>query len=212
MRRASSSSSSSSVIATLLLAIAIAVAVPAAPAAAKGMVGMSVCGANGCVDRSNLIGRPGSRQANALLDMGPSVADPGQAPFLRVKMHIGDGGQHFGTETLIYLPGLQWVRSDNGTWYRLPAAAAATLRRAARGVPTLPAPALRPFRPSPAVVAEVVATPPAPAAARTPAPTGGRGSDGGPGVGLLGGIAAAIALAAAAGVAVRMRRGRPATG
>lgn len=200
-----------SAIATLLLAIF--VAAPAAPAAAKGLVGLSVCGAKGCVDRSNLVSAGGARQPDALLDAGDSVADPGQAPFLRLKMHIGDGGRQFGTETLIYLPGLQWVRAGDGTWHRPRPTVAAAFRRAARGVPTLPASTLRPFEPSRAMVDEVVATPPAPARAGNPTFVRHQSGDEGPGMMLLGGIAAAVALAlATAGVAVRVRRGRPATG
>ena len=196
------------VITTALLAAA--VALPAAPAAAKGLVGMSVCGVKGCVDRSNLIaGHRGD--GHALLDTGPNVADPGRGAFVRLKLHIGDPktGEQYGNSTLIYLTNKALIRTEDGSWW-MPNPEAATLyKRAARHVAAFPAKALKPFVPSAAAEGSVVETF---TPARKPAPA--RAGDGGGSAfptGLLGGGAAAIALAAAAAF-VLARRGRPATG
>jgi hypothetical protein len=188
---------------------AAAVALPASPAGAKGLVGMSVCGADGCVDRSDMVGK--GRDAEALLDMGVSVADPGRGAFLRLKMHIGDArtGRQFGTSSLIYLANKGIIRTGEGTWF-MPHPDAATLyQRAARGVARFPATALEPYVPPKSDQGRVAET-------STPArrPAAATAHDGGgPGfpAGLLGGAAAAIVLAGAAAFAMA-RRGRPATG
>jgi hypothetical protein len=192
-------------IATALLAAALAL--PPASAGAKGLVGMSVCGAQGCVDRSALIGRAGD---DRLLDAGTSVADPGRGAFVRLKLHIGDPatGQAFGTTTLIYLTTSGLVRAEDGTWH-MPGPEAATLyKRAAHHVARFPATALEPYRPSPALRGRVVETV-TPAHRPAPAIADGGGSDFP--AGLLGGAAAAVVLAAAGAFAL-IRRGRPATG
>jgi hypothetical protein len=191
--------------------LAAAVALPASPAAAKGLVGMSVCGAKGCVDRSDMIGK--GRDAEALLNTGASVADPGRGAFVRLKMHIGDPqtGEQFGTPTtLIYLTNKGLIRTGEGTWFMPDPEAATLYKRAAHGVARFPATALTPFRPPPATQGQVVETY---TPARKPAPATAAAHDGGGGLtaGLIGGAAAAIALAAAAAFAMN-RRGRPATG
>jgi hypothetical protein len=202
MRRASA-------IATAVLAAAFAL--PAAPAAAKGLVGMSVCGAEGCVDRTALVGG-GRDDAEGLLDAGTSVADPGRASFVRLKMHIGDPatGEAFGTTTLIYLTRSGLIRAEDGTWH-MPGPEAATLyKRAAHHVARFPASALKPFRPPPLAEGRVDETfSPASKPAPDTAADDGGGSDFP--AGLLGGAAAALVLAAA-GAFFLTRRGRPATG
>jgi hypothetical protein len=189
--------------------LAAAVALPASPAAAKGLVGMSVCGAQGCVDRSDMIGK--GRDAEALLNTGASVADPGRGAFVRLRMLIGDPqtGEQFGTTSLIYLTNKGLIRTGEGTWF-LPDPEAATLyKRAAHNVARFPATALKPHESPPAAEGQVVETY---SPARKPAPaTAHDGGGGGFPAGLVGGAAAAIVLAAAAAFAMT-RRGRPATG
>jgi hypothetical protein len=196
-------------IATALLAAALAL--PAAPAAAKGLVGMSVCGAEGCVDRSALVPKGGGEDPHGLLDVGTSVADPGPGAFVRLKMHVGDPatGEAFGTSTLIYLTTSGLVRAEDGTWH-MPGPEAATIyKRAAHHVARFPASALKPFRPPPVPEARVVETF-SPASRPAPATAGDGGGSDFP-AGLLGGAAAAIVLAVG-GALVLTRRGRPATG
>jgi hypothetical protein len=189
-----------------------ALALPAAPAAAKGLVGLSVCGAQGCVARDGLVRPARAGNGDALLDASATVADPGRAPFVRLKVHIGDPqtGRAFGTTTLIYLPREGLVRNEEGVWLRPSPAAATAYKRAARGVPAFPGSALKPHVPSPVRVDETVPPPPAPAPDSAPARPGG--GDGVP-AGILAALAAAAGLAAAGGARhARRRRGRPATG
>lgn len=196
-------------LATTLLT-AVMAAAPAAPAAAKGLVGLSVCGARGCVDRSALLG--GGSQRDRLhdpvgfLDPGLTVNDPGRAPFVRLKLHIGEPGvkRSMGTSTIVYLPGRRLTRIDDGTWRRPDGAAAKLYRRAAKGVAPLPARSLKPFEPTGPPVPEVA--PPHPSA-----PAAAAHTDGGIPAGVIGGAAAALALAGLAAFALT-RRGRPATG
>jgi hypothetical protein len=192
-------------LATVVLAAA--VAVPAAPAGAKGLVGMSVCGANGCVDRSYLVGG-GGRDAEALLDAGTSVADPGRGQWVRLKLHIGDPATRkaFGTDTLIYLTTSGLIRAADGTWHQPGPEAATLYKRAAYNVPRFPASTLKAFRPPEGRVVETV-TP----AQQQPARGGAAHSGGDFPAGLVGGAAAALLLAGGAAF-VMLRRGRPATG
>jgi hypothetical protein len=183
----------------LLMLAAIAAAVPVAPAAAKGMTGLSVCGADGCVDRS---ARPAALAS--LLDYGMSVADPGRAPFVRLKEHIGDGGQTFGTTTVIYLPGAGLQRRDDGSWALPYPEAAALLKSLTRGVRPLPASQLKPHKTSGPPIPEAPRwTPGAATVVRHAGATGGSGDDPS---GLL--IAAGAALAVALGTLAVVRRRR----
>jgi hypothetical protein len=198
----------------VLLAACAVVAGPAAPAPAKGLMGLSVCGANGCVDRSDQLGA--GDEMEALVDGGgESVADPGPAPFLRLKEHFGDGKQEFHTATVIFLPSSGLQRFDDGVWRRGTPASRAILRRLTRGVRPLPAAQLKPFEPT---------GPPVPEADAAGASGAGAGADpaasgdGGTSPAAWIGGAAALLLALAGGAAVWRRRrgggptGRPAIG
>jgi hypothetical protein len=194
----------------LLLLAAVAAAVSGTPAAAKGVTGLSVCGADGCVARS----APPAALAS-LLDAGDSVADPGREPFVRLKMHVGDGGRTFGIVTVIYLPRAGLQRREDGTWGRPYPGAAALLDRLTRGVRTLPASALKPYVPTGPPVPEASSV-----SARAPLVQHAADTPGGGPSGLLvaavavAGAALAVALTAVA--LARRRRGgsarRPATG
>jgi hypothetical protein len=127
----------------MLLLATVAAAVRTAPAAAKGITGLSVCGADGCVARAV---RPAA--FISLLDYGTRVADPGRAPFVRLKEHVGDVGQTVGVTTVIYLPHAGLQRRDDGSWARPQPEAVALLQRLTRGVRPLPASALRPYKTS----------------------------------------------------------------
>jgi hypothetical protein len=187
------------------VALAAAAALTAAPAGAKGITGVSVCGADGCT-----AGHLNPRTLGPLLDWGTDVADPGRAPFLRIKQHIGDGGQTFGITTVIYIPGSGLQRhEEEGVWTRPYPDAARLLKRLTHGIRPLPARELLPHRPS---------GPPVPEAPKTPAvaaPTASSTADGSPGAILTAGAVLALALGLAA-LALRRRRGggsgRPAIG
>src|SRR4051794_4974202 len=85
----------------LVLAVAAAgLAVPAAGAQAKGLVGLTVCGADRCVDRTPLV-RARATLAEDLLQGGVMVADDLPAPFVRLEERIGDGGKAFGAATSV---------------------------------------------------------------------------------------------------------------
>jgi hypothetical protein len=190
----------------VILLVAAATALTATPAGAKGITGVSVCGADGCT-----AGHQDSATLTPLLDWGTEVADPGRAPFLRIKEHVGDGGQTFGITTVIYLPRLGLLRhEEEGVWTRPYPDAARLLKRLAHGVRPLPARQLLPHRPSGPPVPEA---PKAPAVA---APTAASTADGGsPGAIVAAGGVLAVALGLAA-LALRRRRGggsgRPAIG
>lgn len=201
--------------ATALLALlAAAVLAPAGPAAAKELTTLSVCGADGCVSRTDRLAGA-KRGHDGLLDVGTPMADPGAAPFVRLKLGIGDGrGRVFGREVMVFVPRSGLVRAGDGVWYRLPPAGLAFFRAAARGVAQLPASRLPPPpAPPPAPPAEpVAAAPPAHHAPAAPA-----GHDGGPSAALVVGLAGfALAVAACGSFAWRRRRagpqGRPAAG
>jgi hypothetical protein len=183
---------------TVLLAAG-ALAVPSAPASAKGLTGVSVCGAHGCVDRGAQLG--GAAARSALLDYGDSVADPGRAPFLRLKEWLGDGGKKTGRpSTVIFIPSSGLRRFDDGTWRRAAPEVLEQLRRITRGVAPLPAARLAPFRPAPG--------PPIPEAPPWSRPPTGHDTSATPW--LAGGAGALLAVLAAGVTAVRRtRRGRP---
>lgn len=191
------------------LIAAAAVLAPAGPAAAKELTTLSVCGADGCVSRTDRLA-DAKRGHDGLLDVGTPMADPGPAPFVRLKLGIGDGrGRVFGRDVMVFVPRSGLVRAGDGVWYRLPADGLAFFRRAARGVTRVPASRLPPPpAPPPAPPREDAAAAPAePAhhAAATPA-----GGDGGPSAALIVGLAAsALAIAACGSLAWRRRRAGP---
>jgi len=177
--------------------VVVAATVPAAGAQAKGLTGLTVCGTNGCVDRTALVTHDGALLED-LLQGDATVADPGPARYVRFIEHMGDGGQEFGAARVVYFPELGIQRFGDGTFYRVSAGGRRALDRVVAGVTPWAAP-----KPD--------AVPAATPAAASPA--GGDG-DGGRGPGAVAGI---VAAGAAAGVALlvmmsrRMRRG-PATG
>jgi hypothetical protein len=189
-----------------LALLAGATTLPAGPAVAKGLTGLAVCGAHGCVDRSDRLGGDGGR---ALLEAGATVADPGRAPYVRLKLHLGDGGKTFSIATVVFLPRSGLQRLDDGTWHRTDAASLARLRRIARGVAPLPASTLRPFEPAPGPPIPEALPAPHPSPATATAQTG----HGAATAAVAGGVALLALLAAGAARTQRRRRpGRPAIG
>jgi hypothetical protein len=197
----------------VMLALVAAAVLPSSAAHAKGLTGLGVCGASECVDRTDEV-RSHATLAEALVASGDSVADPGPAPFVRFKEHMGDGGEEFGVATVVYFPTLGIQRFDDGTFHRVTPRLRRSLARLVRGVKPWPAGRLEATE-APAAAADTAA-PVGASKAQPPAPRGGAAAADGEGGGVptvawLGGAAAAILLALL-GVAAVRRGGRPATG
>jgi hypothetical protein len=189
----------------LIAAAAAVLAVNAGPASAKGITGLSVCGAHGCVDRSDELGTP--RQAIELLEGGPSVAEPDPAPFVRLRERMGDGGETFGTTSVVFLPVAGLQRFEDGTWRRTPPGALARLRHLARGIARLPAARLTPHRTSGPSVPE--ARPAVAVVSPTAAVDARDGGGGASGTALAAAAAVLLAGGVAATVVARRHRRPP---
>jgi hypothetical protein len=200
----------------VMLSLVVVAVLPAAVANAKGLTGVAVCGASGCVDRTQELGLSAT-VTEGLLSYGDSVADPGPTPFVRLKQHMGHAGQDTGTETSVYFPRFGIRRSDDGVFHLLAPDVRRALRRALVGVTPFAASALKPVK-----VAPYEGPDGTPTVASGAASNGGRdgtaaSADGGrvpTGAWIAGG--AALALLALSLMSWRRRRGapsgRPATG
>lgn len=115
----------------------------AAPAQAKEITKVVVCGADGCRKVTS------KAHDSALMEMGVVTGGPREARlegpgFVRVQVTIGGGagGEHF-TVTQLYVPArdLLATRKDGGGWvWTIPRPdASRQLRRAARGARPIPA-------------------------------------------------------------------------
>jgi hypothetical protein len=170
-----------------------------APAGAKGLVSLSVCGTNGCHttrDESRL---------EPLMNAIPQ-ADPGRlGPFFKLRIGIGEPGQRgaLGHVESQWIPSLGVIRGQDGplAGYTLPQPATARLlRRMSTGLHAFPAAKLhRVGDPNDAQVAEVVPAP--------PARGGDDGADGG-GSGWAWALLAIVPAGLGAWM-VRRRRGTP---
>lgn len=125
----------------LPLAVFVVLLALSASAHAKGIVGATACGADGCRDVTARAHDP------ALLEMGTAAGGPtATAPgFVRLRITIGEGGDaaHGFKLTELYVPArdLLAVREEGGGWVwttPLPAASA-TLQRAVDGLRPIPA-------------------------------------------------------------------------
>jgi hypothetical protein len=169
---------------------ALAVLVPAAEA--KEVMALHVCVPDGC----HQVRDPEAR-SHAVVEGVPVAAPTRAAPFVRLRMSVGDGTQVVETFTTTFVPSAGLMQGLDGTWLRLDAAVVAALRDVARRLDPFPASRLR--RPDP---------PPEPAPAAPPASAVGATDDGGglplwlPAIG----VALLLAGAAAAVPVVRARR------
>ena len=153
----------------LPLAVLAALLATAAPAHAKGVIKATVCGADGCRAVAVRSHDPALLEMGAEAD-GPTASGPG---FVRLHITIGEGGDpaHGVKLTQLYVPARDLLavhEEDGGGWVwttPLPAGSKA-LRRAVRGVRTIPARRLpaAALRTAPAPEARVVETVTAPAA------------------------------------------------
>jgi hypothetical protein len=119
---------------------------------------------------------------------------------VRLKLHVGDGGQTYGISTALFLPKSGIQQRDDGTWILATPQTIARLRRIVRGVALLPASSMPVHRPAPGPP-----IPEAPAAVARPVAAAAHGGGGG------GLIAAGVAVLAAlgGGVTLVLRRRRP---
>ena len=141
----------------VLLAIAAVALGPAAAASAKEISKVSVCGADGCHDKTD-------QATMAVTDGGPPTGWPDtKTAFYRVKISVkGEDGQTVPGWTVLWVPAAQKVKFEDGTWGNPPSTTMDELGKLTRGIDPLPAARLK--LPAPAQPAEVVAPPPAPAA------------------------------------------------
>jgi hypothetical protein len=168
-----------------VLTFALALAVPAA-AHAKEIASVSVCGAAGCDDVTTIA-------TPATLDGGGRGNPPGSAaPFYRVKVRVRAADEERVGWTFLYVPSVQKVRGDDGTWMNPTSESLRALDRIVAGRRPLPASRLV----LPTASAETAAPP-------TPA----RPSGGVPAAVWAFGAAGAAALAACALLLVLRRRG-----
>jgi hypothetical protein len=141
----------------VLLAIAAVALGPAATASAKEIAKVSVCGADGCHDKTD-------QATMAVTDGGPPTGWPDdKAPFYRVKISVkGEDGKTVPGWTFLWVPAAQKVKFEDGTWGNPPSTTMDELDTLTRGIDPLPAAKLK--LPEPVKPAEIVAPARGPAA------------------------------------------------
>jgi hypothetical protein len=126
---------------TALAALAAAVAALAvlAPAAdAKEVMSLQVCVPAGC----HRVSDPGSK-GPAVIEGVPAAAPTRAAPFVRLRVGVGDGKQVMETFTSTFVPRAGLIQSVDGSWIQPDPDAVATLRDLTRGLELFPASRLR---------------------------------------------------------------------
>jgi hypothetical protein len=137
----------------LLPAVALALAL-AAPASAKEVTSLTVCGTNGCHKTKD------KDALRSLMEVQPQPTPDHSGAFLRVRSTVRAPGQHdSGVMRSQWIPSLGLMRHDDGamTEFTLPyPTTMRTLNRLSDGLTPYPA---RPIRQRTARVAEVVPPP-----------------------------------------------------
>lgn len=171
----------------------------AAPASAKELGSVAICGAGGCVDRTG-------RATHAVVEAGPVRAAPRSSePYYVVRIGVAEerGGKVVHRFDTRWLPKAGLLRGADGVWMTAPAKTQRELRRLSRGIEPRPAGSRPPKEPPQAPQGQLppeVVEPPAAAEEDR----GGGG--GGPSTVLV--AAPAALLLGAAGFVRRRRRGR----
>jgi hypothetical protein len=176
----------------LLLASLAVVAAPGV-AGAKGLAGLTICGADACVDRSAAV-RADPSLVQDLMSYDATVADHGPGPHLRLEQRLGDGGRTYRRMIVTYYPTLGIDVLDDGTFHRSTPEHRRAMARLAHGIRAFGAPA------------------PAPRPAHRVAAATGSDGGGGTAIGIWVIGAAAAALIGLGALATVRRGGRPATG
>ena len=140
----------------VLLAIAAVALGPAATASAKEISKVTVCGADGCQDKTD-------QATMAVTDGGPPTAWPDdKTPFYRVKISVkGPEGEHVPGWSFVWVPAAQVIKQEDGTWSNPPSTTVDELNALTRKIEPLPASKLA--LPEPVEPAEIVAPAQAPA-------------------------------------------------
>jgi hypothetical protein len=137
-----------------LLTVLLASLAIAAPAAAKEVVSVTVCGVGDCATSKN------ADLMSGMIDIGPPTTGPkAPVPFYRVTTAIGDGDEVFGRVQSFWVPSAGRLLAEDGSWLAVRPDVDRALQRLTRGLATLPAAQLPGF---PAADADV--TQPRPAA------------------------------------------------
>jgi len=133
-----------------LAVMAAALVVPAAPAAAKGIASVSVCGAEGCTMVAHA--ERGTNDcpacsAEEILTELPGTAYPTRrAPWVRVILAFGAPGEPHGSERVLYAPELRLAARSNGhgdwAWFEPSPVALEIVERLVRGIAPYPAAAM----------------------------------------------------------------------
>ena len=164
-------------LAPLLLALAtLAVLVPAAHA--KELMALQTCGPDGC----RAVDDP-SRLAGGVIEGEPGDPPSQAAPFVRLRIGVGDGKRVITRFTATFVPDAGLIQAEDGSWLRPDAATVSALRELAREQRLFPASQLR--------LPDV----PRPAATAAPAAGTGGGDGGLPAWLLVTGVAALVAAA-----------------
>jgi hypothetical protein len=118
---------------TVVLALLVAMFAPAS-ASAKGLMKVVICGADGCADATSRVGHDDRMLDNSLAEAAPDA----RAPFYRVKLTVGEGGRAGSRWTVLYVPSLDLLRSEDEatstvSWSRLTSASRRLFHRAVAG-------------------------------------------------------------------------------
>ena len=132
----------------LLVSLAVA-----APATAKEIQSVTVCGAGGCSTSKD------PALMSGMIDVGPPTSAPkAPAPFYRLTMAIGDGHEVFGRVQSSWVPSAGRLLAEDGNWLAVRPVVGRGLVRLAADLAALPAAELPGFP-----TADANVTPPRPA-------------------------------------------------
>jgi hypothetical protein len=120
----------------------------AAPATAKEVQSVTVCGVGDCAMSKD------PQLTSGMIDVGPPTSRPkAPAPFYRVTMAIGDGHEVFGRTQSSWVPSAGRMLAEDGRWLAVRPAVGRGLHRLTAGLAALPAAELPGFPTAPADVA-----------------------------------------------------------
>ncbi len=145
-----------------LLTVLLAALAVAAPATAKEIQSVTVCGAGGCSTSKD------PSLMSGMIDVGPPTSAPkAPAPFYRLTMAIGDGHEVFGRVQSSWVPSAGRMLAEDGNWLAVRPVVGRRLDRLAAGLAALPAAQLQGF---PTADADVASPRPAPAVTSSDGP------------------------------------------
>lgn len=136
-----------------LLTVLLASLVVAAPATAKEVQSIKVCGVDGCATSKD------AELMSGMIDIGPPTSAPkAPAPFYRLTMAIGDGDEVFGRIQSSWVPSAGRMLAEDGNWLAVRPVVGRGLHRVTAGLAALPSAQLQGFP-----TADANVTPPRPA-------------------------------------------------